>query len=70
MNKDLSIYKVPIKIKEVKASLASLKDSAYFSNGLTNPAQGDISATAKSFEFQHPPTQSFYDNAKDQMILS
>ena len=39
-------------------------------NGNANYAQGDISATAKSFEFQYPPTQSFYDNAKDQMILS
>ncbi len=56
LNKDKDTYQVPIRIKEVKVMLASLKDSQYFMNGNANYAQGDISATAKSFEFQYPPT--------------
>ena len=56
-------YQVPIRIEEVKLKVGA--DQAFIKGDQKAALGTDISTTAQSFEFQYPPTQSFYDNAKD-----
>ncbi|KEJ83063.1 SNF2 family N-terminal domain containing protein [Oxytricha trifallax] len=60
----LDDFKVNFRIENIKQILAKHLEAQKIM------LENDISVTCKAFEFQHPPTQSFYDRQTDQMILS
>ncbi|CDW74660.1 swi snf-related matrix-associated actin-dependent regulator of chromatin subfamily a-like protein 1 [Stylonychia lemnae] len=63
---DLSKYKVQLRIQDVKKKLLENQKEEVKHQLMDN----DITVTAKQFQFQHPPTQSYYDIEKDEMKLS